>query len=177
MSLADDLSLDQPVWADLTTAQKCDAVAHQLVKGRNAEEAAALLSVTYGPIGVNHVRGVADRHKLYDRPDVQAARAARSRAELAAAASRVRARAPGLRLVPSLPKLPPVKLGNPRKKKNITVFDLKPHSCRRPLWDGKETDVFQKFYCGQRAQEGESYCPACAELIYAQPEPDQGEGA
>ena len=185
MRPAADMTLDRLVWADQTAAQKCEAVADQLVKGRSVAEAALQLSVIYGPIGANHVRGVADRHKLFADPAISAAQTKRRAEEQAAARARAHARAErtvkrvppsraGTRSGPSrLSGVPLPKLGNTRKRKNLTLFDLKAMSCRRPLWGRERLDPAEQFYCGKPALRPFGYCAACHGELHRLPGEDK----
>lgn len=45
----------------------------------------------------------------------------------------------------------------PRRAKSVHFMKWKPGLCRWPLW--AETDPYEaKFYCGDPAQDGQSYC-------------------
>jgi len=164
MSLAED-ALGQLVWADLTAHEKRDAVAGQLVEGRSVAEAAAQLSIIYGPIGKNHVLGIINRHQLHTFPAVVSARAKRMEVEARANASRARARVRALP-APALPKVPAPETGNSQNAEKPTLFDLKAGQCRRPLWGKNETEISQKFYCGAPVVEGKSYCAGCCAELY-----------
>jgi hypothetical protein len=164
MSLAEDIFLGRLVWADLTAAQKRDAVHDQLAEGRTVDEAAGLLSVIYGPIGANAVRGVISRHGLDEDLQVIEARRIRAADELRARSARQRRQRPVLLPRPEpLPQMPAVRLGDARKKKGITLLDLKAWHCRMPTWDKNADGLDNKFYCGNRAEEGRSYCAGCLE--------------
>ncbi|MEO0955767.1 MAG: GcrA family cell cycle regulator [Pseudomonadota bacterium] len=165
MSLAED-TLDQLAWADLTVHEKRDAVAGQLVEGRSVAEAAAQLSIIYGPIGKNHVLGIINRHQLHTFPAVVSARAKRMEVEAGANASRARARVRALP-APALPRVPAPETGKTKKADKPTLFDLKAGQCRRPLWGKEQADISEKFYCGAPAVEGKSYCAACCAELYA----------
>jgi len=128
-------------------------------------EAAELLSLIYGPIGDNHVRGVIHRHGLDSLPEVVFAHQNRVAAERSANASRARARVKAVP-APVLPKMPGADLGTAGRNKRPTLFELNNTQCHRPLWDKSETDIHRKFYCGAPVPDGARYCEACSAVMY-----------
>ncbi|MEP1930762.1 MAG: GcrA family cell cycle regulator [Roseibium sp.] len=192
MSLAD--TCDQLVWADLTAAAKKTAVKDQLVKGRSVEEAAELLSIIYGAVGTNHVRGVMDRHRLHEDRLVRGALRARRDTERAAMLARARAGAKVVKLRPAerigaagrAPVLPPDPLSVPLsvpqpdlpgKRRptyvGLTLFQLTNATCRKPLWRDPAPAFEQKFFCGRPTVDGASFCASCAKALYREAGEDQ----
>ncbi|EEE46779.1 helix-turn-helix domain-containing protein [Roseibium alexandrii] len=165
MSLAE--TFEPITWDALTVSQKREAVLDLLICGRNVPEIAEALSITYGTIGANHVRGVIDRHKLDDDRLVIDARQRRRTQERAASLARARARRPvALPKPAALPKMPLAPISG-RKGGGVTLFDLKNGMCRAPLWNDSATGVETKFYCGAPVRTGQSYCAACCERLHA----------
>lgn len=175
MSLAEDFSAsdvvdadgDSVTWAGLSRDAKRRAVLDRLAAGHSVQEAAVSLSVVYGAIGANHVRGVIHREGLDDDPAVVDARRARRADELRAAASRAGARVKGrgdaCRL--PVPKMPEQKLGRRRGKGNVTVLELRDWHCKAPAWSD-DAPASERFFCAARTEPGETYCPACRARMY-----------
>ncbi|WP_306147219.1 MULTISPECIES: GcrA family cell cycle regulator [unclassified Roseibium] len=166
MSLAE--TFDPITWPALSADEKRDAVFELMLRGRTVQEIAEALSITYGTIGANHVRGVIDRHNLAEEPAALAAKQRRCSEEQAASRARARARKPlMLPRVSALPKIPLPKLSATSAGSGITLFDLKNGMCRAPLWDDSAVGVHDKFYCGAPAKDGQSYCASCCERLHA----------
>jgi hypothetical protein len=165
MSLAE--TFEPITWEALTALQKREAVLDLLICGRNVQETAEALSITYGTIGANQVRGVIARHNLDQERLVIDARQRRRQTEQAASLARARARMPVALPKPApLPKMPLAPISG-RKGGGVTLFDLKNGRCRAPLWDDSAIGVEAKFYCGAPVKAGQSYCAACCERLHA----------
>ncbi|MBO9424662.1 hypothetical protein J7444_08015 [Labrenzia sp. R4_1] len=156
-------------WEMLTSLQKREAVLDLLIRGRNVQEIAEALSITYGTIGANQVRGVISRHKLDKQRLVIDARQRRQTLERAAAVARARARMPIAKPKPPvLPKIPLAPIAG-RQAGGVTLFDLKNTMCRAPLWDDSAQGLETKFFCGAPAKPGQSYCASCCERLHTPP--------
>lgn len=171
MSLAE--TLDALTWADLTPTEKRDAVLRQLVEGRTEAEAADMLSVIYGPVNSNKVRGIAQRYLLRQNSDVVLARRVRKEAETRTVRARARALKPEALPRPEpLPVMPVPEIGAAAAghASRVTIFDLTAGQCRAPLWGNREVlPPEAKFYCAKPATPGTSYCTACAERLRPTP--------
>ena len=171
MSLAETLDLDRLVWADLTADEKRNAVADQLVEGRGPQEAADMLSIIYGPVGVKQIRRLIHVYELYQDPAIREAVRLQQAKDLRARAARARAREAGReteRLTGKLLALPSVPLPDPadhRRTVNIGVMEIKASQCHFPKW-GADTPSEQRFYCGQPVREGSAYCGHCHKRVY-----------
>lgn len=179
MSLAEDTrhavdengDCDALTWGALTAEEKAEAVYWQLAGGRTAEEATAALALIYGPIGVNQVRHVAEREGFDADPAVIGARGYRLRLEKKARRARANKAKPVLVKAEPLPVIEALQIAHPDASHGgVTIFELKPWHCRRPLWDKSETRVEQQFYCGNRRAEGGAWCADCRKIVYQSPE-------
>ncbi|MCK7615211.1 GcrA family cell cycle regulator [Roseibium sediminicola] len=173
MSLAEHTTaeaLGQLTWADLTADEKSEAVYWKLAGGNTVEETAEALGTIYGPIGVNQVRRVAEAEGFDSDPALIDARRYRDRLEKIDRRARVQAVKPERIKAEPLPVLPAPRLGDPRKKARVTIWDLKGWQCKRPLWGKEDTPLEEKFYCGNRRAEGSSWCAECKPIVYAPPE-------
>lgn len=156
-------------WEALTSLQKREAVLDLLICGRNVQEIAEALSITYGTIGANQVRGVISRHKLDDQELVIDARQRRHQKERAAAVARARARMPVAKpKLVVLPKIPLAPIAGGQAG-GVTLFDLKNSMCRAPLWDDSAQGLETKFFCGAPVKAGQSYCASCCERLHTPP--------
>jgi len=165
MSLAE--TFEPITWEALTACQKREAVLDLLICGRSVRETAEALSITYGVVGVSHVRAVIARHKLDDQELVIDARQRRRRKERVAALARARARMPVAKPKPTvLPKIPLAPISDGRWG-GVTLFGLKSGICRAPLWDDSAQGLEEKFFCGAPVKAGQSYCAACCERLHA----------
>ena len=179
MSLAEDArrdvdetgDCDALTWGTLTADEKAEAVYWQLAGGRTAEEATASLVVTYGPIGVNQVRLVAEREGFDADPAVIGARVYRDRLAKKARLARANKAKPVLVKAEPLPVIEAPQLSQPGATHGgVTLFELKPWHCRRPLWGKAETRLDEKLYCGQRRTNGGAWCADCRKIVYRPPE-------
>ncbi|MBO9457935.1 hypothetical protein [Labrenzia sp. R5_0] len=179
MSLAEDIRPDASAagddgaltWAGLSADERGEAVYWQLAAGRTAEEATAALALTYGPIGVNQVRHVAEREGFDTDPALVGARVYRDRLAKIERRTRARALQPVPVKVEPLPQVPLPHLAQPDAGHGgVTIFELKPWHCRRPLWDKSETRLDRQFYCGGKRAEGGAWCADCRKIVYQSPE-------